>query len=298
MGATHNHHHHHPTSYNKAFFIATSANGIFVVIQILYAIWANSTSLLADAVHNLGDVMGLALAWIANSLLQRKPTSFSTYGLKKSSIMAAMANGLLLIFTCGIIAAEAFYKFISPEPVHAVMVIIVAAIGIVVNGATAALFIRGHNDLNIRGAFLHLFYDALISAGVVVSATLMYFTNWLWLDPLMGLLIAIIIIKGTWTLFKDSFRLMIDAVPKEISLEAVKERLEKIPGVKQVHDLHIWALSTRENALSVHLWMPEENFSDESREKLVHELKHQYRIDHVTVQIERDLSFCEDSCAH
>ena len=148
------------------------------------------------------------------------------------------------------------------------------------------------------GAFLHLFYDALISAGVVVSATLMYFTNWLWLDPLMGLLIAIIIIKGTWTLFKDSFRLMIDAVPKEISLEAVKERLEKIPGVKQVHDLHIWALSTRENALSVHLWMPEENFSDESREKLVHELKHQYRIDHVTVQIERDLSFCEDSCAH
>ncbi len=300
MGATHNHnhHHHHPTSFNRAFFIATLTNGIFVVIQILYAVWANSTSLLADAVHNLGDVMGLVLAWIANSLLLRKPTSFSTYGLKKSSILAAMANGLLLIFTCGIIAAEAFYKLASPEPVHAIMVIIVAAIGIVVNGATAALFIRGHNDLNIRGAFLHLFYDALISAGVVVSATIMYFTHWLWLDPLMGLLIAIIIIKGTWSLFKDSFRLMIDAVPREISLEAVKQHLEQIPGVKQVHDLHIWALSTRENALSVHLWMPEETFSDEAREKLVLELKHQYRIDHVTVQIEQDLTFCEDSCSH
>lgn len=291
-------HHHHPKleNFNNAFLIATLANGIFVIIQILYAIWSNSTSLLADAVHNLGDVMGLALAWLANRLVQQKASDFATFGLKKSSIMAALANGTLLIFSCGIIAAEAFYKLMSPEPIHALMVIVVAAIGVAVNGVTAALFIRGQDDLNIRGAYLHLFYDALVSAGVVVSATLMYFTNWLWLDPLMGLIISIVIIKGTWSLFSDSFRMIIDAVPKSVSLAKVKQRLEAIPGVEQVHDLHIWALSTRENALSAHLWMPNHVLSDPMRQALVGDLKHQYRIDHVTIQVEQNLAFCEDSC--
>ena len=292
-------HHHHPKpeNFNNAFLIATLANAVFVVIQIFYALWSNSTSLLADAVHNLGDVMGLALAWLANSLVQKKASNFSTYGLKKTSIMAALANGLLLMFSCGIIATEAFYKFMSPEPIHALMVIVVAAIGIAVNGLTAALFLRGQDDLNIRGAYLHLFYDALVSAGVVVSATLMYFTNWLWLDPLMGLIISVVIIKGTWSLFSDSFRMIIDAVPKEISLPKVKQRLEAIPGVEQVHDLHVWALSTRENALSAHLWMPTEQLSDTARLALVEEFKQQYRIDHVTIQVEQDLAYCEDSCA-
>ncbi len=294
MGANHDH---HPNEFNRAFFIATLANSIFVIIQIFYAIIANSNSLLADAFHNLGDVLSLILAWIANSLMQRKPTQKASYGLKKSSILAAFANGGLLIFTCGIIVTEAFYKFYTPEPVQAWTVLIVASIGIIVNGATALLFQKGHEDLNIRGAYLHLLYDALVSVGVVVAAVLMMITGWVWLDPLMGLIIAYIILKGTWSLFKDSLHLMMDAVPKYISLTKVKALLESLPGVKQVHDVHIWALSTQENALSAHLWMPDATLSDQTRCELIDLLKAKHHIQHVTIQVEQDLQFCEDGCA-
>jgi len=296
MGGNH-HHHHQPNEFNRAFFIATIANSIFVVIQIIYAVIANSNSLLADAFHNLGDVLSLILAWIANSLMTRKPTHKASYGLKKSSILAAFANGGLLIFTCGIIATEAFYKLLAPEPVHAWTVLIVASIGIAVNGATALLFLKGQEDLNIRGAYLHLVYDALVSVGVVAAALSMMLTGWLWLDPLMGLLIAYIILKGTWSLFKDSLHLMMDAVPKHISLTNVKSLLESLPGVQQVHDVHIWALSTQENALSAHLWMPDALLSDQARSNLITTLKKDYHIQHVTIQVERDLRYCEDGCA-
>jgi len=295
MGEQH-HDHHHPSTYNRAFFIATLANSIFVIVQIFYAIVANSTSLLADAFHNLGDVLSLILAWVANSLMQRKPTDMSSYGLKKSSILAALANGVLLVFTCGIIATEAFYKFLHPAPIHAWTVVIVASIGVLVNGATAALFLRGQDDLNIRGAYLHLFYDALVSVGVVVAAILMMFTGWLWLDPVMSLIIAYVILKGTWSLFTDSLRLMIDAVPKHISLPKVKKRLEAVEGVEEVHDLHIWALSTQETALSVHLYMPEDPLSDEARAQLILSLKDSYKISHSTIQVEQDLNFCQGCC--
>lgn len=297
-GHAHGHAHAAPDSFNRAFLIAVVANGLFVVAQILFSWIANSTSLLADAVHNLGDVLGLVLAWIANGLQKRRPTSATTYGMKKSSILAALANGTLLIFSCGIIATEAVYQLFAPEEVKAVSVMVVAGIGIVVNGATALLFMRGSHDLNIRSAFLHLVYDALISAGVVVAAAILYVTGWLWIDPVVGLLIAAIVLKGTWSLFSDSFRLIIDGVPRQISLYAVREMLLAEPGVKDVHDLHIWAMSTLENALSVHLWMPDTPLSDEARLQLAKRLRETHRIHHATIQVERTQIHCEDACQH
>lgn len=294
----HDHQHSHaaPQDFNRAFFIATVANGLFVLLQIVYAILANSTSLLADAIHNFGDVLSLILAWVANSLMTRKPTLQSSYGLKKSSILASLANGILLVFSCGIIATEALYQFLHPEPVHAQIVMVVASIGILINASTAALFLRGRADLNIRGAWLHLFYDAILSAGVVVAAGIMWLTGWLWVDALMGMLIAIIILRGTWSLFTDSLRLMLDAVPRNISMLEVRQRLLEEPGVEQVHDLHIWALSTRENALSVHLYMPKQALADADRQRLIQELKSRFDIHHSTIQVESDLEYCEDAC--
>ncbi len=284
------------SEWNAAFLIAVSANGLFVVLQIIFAYITNSTSLLADGVHNLGDVLSLVLAWVANSLLKRRPTQRSTYGMKKTSILASFANGALLLFTCGVIATEAIYKLFSPTEVHALGVMIVASIGILVNGATAMLFMRGSEDLNIRVAFLHLAYDALISLGVVLSSALLYWTGWLWLDPLVGILIAVIILKGTWFLFADSFRMIIDGVPRGISIAKVRQRLEEQKNVQEAHDLHIWALSTQENALSVHLWMPDAPLSDEEREKLNDELRSQFNIHHTTIQVERTQLHCADTC--
>ncbi|MBL7480637.1 cation diffusion facilitator family transporter [Legionella bononiensis] len=296
-----NHHDHHGHShgevtYNKSFLIAIIANSVFVVLQIVYAYIANSTSLLADAFHNLGDVLGLILAWIAIGLMSLKPTKKATYGLKKTSILAALVNGGLLIFTCGIIATEAVYKLMSPTEIQAVSVMIVAGIGIIVNGTTALLFLRGSDDLNIRGAYLHLFYDALVSVGVVFSAALLYWTGWLWIDPVVGILIALVILKGTWSLFADSFRLIIDGVPRAISWAAVSEFLISWPGVQSIHDLHIWAMSTKENALSVHLYMPNDFLSDESRAEMVEQLRKQFGIQHVTIQTEKTEKDCNDAC--
>lgn len=292
----HAHEHHGIVTYDKAFLIATIANGIFVVFQIFMAFKANSTSLLADAFHNLGDVLSLILAWVATFLMKLKPTDTTTYGLKKLSILAALINGLILVFTCGIIATEAFYKFFSQAEIHTTSVILVATVGIIINSTTALLFKNGSKDLNIRGAYLHLFYDALISLGVVVSAIIMYFTDWFWIDPLVGLLIALIILKGTWSLFMDSFRLLIDGVPKNISWNTISDFLLTIPGVQGIHDLHIWALSTTENALSVHLYMPEEAFTDKSRALLVEKLRDIFSIQHVTIQIEKTDTDCIDTC--
>ena len=289
-------HTHLAPTFNGAFLMAIIANGLFVICQIFFSYTAHSTSLLADAVHNFGDVLSLALAWIAQGLLKRRPTARSTYGLKKTSILAALSNGILLVFTCGIIATEAMYKFFTPSIVHAGYVMIVAGIGIVVNGVTALLFLRGSNDLNIRAAFLHLMYDAIVSVGVVVSAALLYLTGWLWIDPLVGLLIAVMILKGTWSLFMDSFFLIIDAVPRGIVMTQVRELLSSQPGVCGVHDLHVWALSTQENALSVHLWMPAEGLTDKARQDLSRRLREEHNIHHATVQVERAKGYCDDAC--
>jgi len=296
--ASHDHHNHGPVTYDGAFLIAIIANGLFVVLQIIFAYLSHSTSLLADAFHNLGDVLGLVLAWVATGLMKRMPTMKATYGLKKTSILAALANGILLVFTCGIIATEAVSKLFFPSEIHAVSVMIIASIGIMINFATAFLFKRGSDDLNIRGAYLHLFYDALISMGVVVSAALLYWTSWLWIDPVVGLLIAFIILKGTWSLFVTSFRLIIDGVPEHISWTSVSEFFLSKPGVHDFHDLHIWALSTQENAMSVHLYMPTVHLSDELRAEWVEQLRHEFSIQHVTIQIEKTLTACHDACHH
>lgn len=298
----HHHHHHHeghahpPPAFNRAFLIAIIANGLFVICQVIFAYLANSSSLLADAIHNLGDVLSLILAWIAQSLLKRLPTEQSTYGMKKTSILAALANGLLLVFSCGIIVTEAVSKFIHPSIVQANAVMVIASIGIVVNGATAALFIRGSTDLNIRSAFLHLLFDALISVGVVIAAALIAWTGWLWIDPLVGLLIAVIILKGTWSLFADSFRLIIDGVPRGIAMTKVRKLLSEQAGVQGVHDLHVWALSTQENALSVHLWMPNQQLNDQARHELGKRLRQEHSIHHVTIQVEQTQGHCDDAC--
>ncbi|CEG55792.1 cation diffusion facilitator family transporter [Legionella fallonii] len=293
----HNHSHNHGVvTYDKAFLISIVANGVFVILQIIFAYVAHSTSLLADAFHNLGDVLGLVLAWIATNLMKRKPTEKTTYGLKKASILAALTNGILLVFTCGIIATEAVYKLFSPAEVQAVSVMIVAGIGIIINSGTALLFLRGSDDLNIRGAYLHLFYDALVSVGVVLSAGLLYWTGWLWIDPVVGLLIALVILRGTWSLFADSFRLIIDGVPNNISWNAVSDFLMARPGVQGVHDLHIWAMSTQENAMSVHLYMPHDELTDQARVALVEQLKGQFSIQHCTIQIEKTETDCNDAC--
>lgn len=299
MTAFHQHedgHCSHASQFNNAFLIAIIANGLFVVCQIGFACKANSTSLLADGIHNLGDVLSLIMASVANRLLNYAPTSKATYGMKKTSILAAFANVVLLVFTCGIIATEAVYKFIHPTPVEAFWVMVVAAIGIVVNGATAVLFMRGGSDLNIRAAFLHLLYDALVSVGVVLAAALMVFTGWLWLDPFVGLLIAVIIFKGIWSLLMDSFRLIIDGVPRGIVISKVRHLLLSQSGVQGIHDLHIWALSTKENALSVHLVMPGETLTDPARQALSQRLREEHNIHHTTFQVERVLGFCDDAC--
>lgn len=295
-GHCHAHQVQEKTIFSKAFRIAIIANFSFVIVQVIFGLIANSTSLLADAMHNLGDVLSLVLAWFANSLLNRTPTQTTTYGMKKISILVALVNGFLLVFTCGMIVTEALYKLFTPEPVQALTVMIVATIGILVNGSTAMLFLKGSGDLNVKAAYLHLAYDALISFGVVLGALVIYWTGWLSVDPLIGLVIAFIILKGTWGLFKDSFRLLIDGVPSDISVRAVMEELAAIPGVKQVHDLHIWALSTRENALSVHLWMPDMPLRDEIRQKIEQMLKEKHNIHHTTIQVELALDYCADSC--
>jgi cobalt-zinc-cadmium efflux system protein len=299
MTGHHHHHHDHTvdaTGFNRAFIFAILANSLFVIGQVIFAYRAHSTSLFADAMHNLGDVLGLSLSWVAQGLLKKTPTRRATYGKKKFSILASLANGVLLVFTCGMIASEAIYKLFSPTVVDTNAVMIVAGLGIVVNGLTAIPFWRGSHDLNIRSAFLHLVSDALISVGVVLSAALLAWTGYLWIDPLMGLVIALIILKGTWSLFTGSLRLIADGVPDHIILNDVRTLLAQLPRVSGVHDLHVWALSTQENALSVHLWMPEAPLSDEERIILAQRLHDEHHIHHVTIQVERSEGSCVDSC--
>jgi cobalt-zinc-cadmium efflux system protein len=245
---------HAPASFGKAFAIGTTLNAGFVVAQIFYGLAAHSVALLADAVHNLGDVLGLLIAWGAVMLARRLPTPARTYGWGRSTILASLTNAVVLLFGCGAIAVEAVRRFNDPAPVGGSTVMWVAAAGIVINGATALLFMRGRkHDLNIKGAFLHMAADAAVSAGVVVAGLLMILTGWYWLDPVTSLLIVAVITIGTWNLLRDSANLALDAVPDGIDLAGVDTALRGLPGVIDVHDLHIWALSTADTALTAHL---------------------------------------------
>lgn len=295
----HGHHHHVDISgqgFNRAFAIATMANLAFTLIEAGYAVVAHSTSLLADAGHNLGDVMGLLFAWIASYLLTKPSTDRYSYGFKRTSILAALANALLLVATCSIIVYEAIYHIVRPEHVNTLTVMIVALIGILVNGGTAMLFMKGQDDLNIRGAFLHLAGDALVSFGVVIAAIVIHYTGWFIVDPIAGLGIVAIILISTWRLLRHSLDMILDAVPYNVDRSAVLAYLKTQPDVAMVHDLHIWSLSTNETAMTAHLIIPTGTPSDNEYARMSDDLRKQFRINHVTLQVE--LGDTEAECAH
>ena len=287
MSHNHSHHEHsHSTTFGRAFAIGVALNLSFVIIEAVYGRMANSIALIADAGHNLGDVLSLLLAWGATILAQRQPTRNRTYGLRRASILAALINAAILLVTLGGIAVEAIRRFGEPANTNARMVMVVAAIGIAVNGVTAYLFATGHNDINIKGAFTHMMADAVIALGVVVAGAAMLYTGWLWLDPAVSLVIAVIILVGTWGLLRDSVNLALDAVPSGIDCGSVEKYLGGLPQVAGVHDLHVWGMSTTETALTAHLVIRDPGVDNRFLAETEHELHHRFGIEHVTLQLE------------
>ncbi|RBP01051.1 cobalt-zinc-cadmium efflux system protein [Roseiarcus fermentans] len=282
-------HAHAPADFGAAFAIGITLNVGFVAIEAAYGVIANSVALLSDAGHNLGDVLGLAAAWIASILVKRAPTARFTYGLRGSSILAALFNAVFLLLTVGAISWEAVLRFADPAPVAEKTVMIVAAVGVLVNGVTAWLFASGQKgDINLRGAFLHMASDALVSAGVVVAGLVILLTGWLWLDPLTSLVVNAVIVWGTWGLLRDSLGMSMAAAPAGVDPGQVRSFLAGRPGVSAVHDLHIWPISTTETALTCHLVMPAGHPGDAFLHGLAVDLARRFRIGHPTVQIETD----------
>jgi len=280
-------HSHAPASFDRAFLIGIALNTGFVIAEATYGVLANSLALIADAGHNLSDVLGLLLAWVAASLARRLPTERYTYGMKRTPILASLANAMLLLVASGAIVWEAVQRFSDPAPVAEMTVIWVALIGIAINGATALGFMAGRKgDLNIRGAFLHMVADAVVSLGVVLSALVVLYTGWQWVDPLVSIAIAVVIVIGTWSLLKDSINLALDAVPSSIDRSAIETYLNALPGVSEIHDLHIWAMSTTEVALTVHLVRPGATLDDGLLAQACRDLSTRFGIAHATLQIE------------
>lgn len=294
-GHDHSSHAHAPADYGRAFLIGTVLNLGFVAIEAGYGFAANSVALLADAGHNLSDVAGLLIAWGAATLAKRRPTATYTYGLRRSSILAALFNAVFLLVAIGAIAWEALNRIAQPQPVEGGTVMAVAAVGIVVNGVTAWLFASGRKgDINIRGAFLHMAADAAVSAGVVVSGFLILRTGWLWLDPVTSLVIVAVILIGTWGLLRDSVAMALDRVPDGIVPHEVEAALTGLPGVARVHDLHIWSISTTDVALTCHLVMPGGCPGDEFLHGTSAMLHDRFEIGHSTIQVERNE---DEACA-
>jgi cobalt-zinc-cadmium efflux system protein len=291
-GAGGHHHHHAPQEgQGRTFALAVGLNVLIVVVQAVYGVLAHSTALLADAGHNLSDVLGLLLAWGAVWLGKRSPNAKYTFGMGSSSILASLANAALLLFACGAIVLEAIQRLFNPAPVAGLDVFVVATLGLVVNGFSAWLFMRGSKeDLNVRGAFLHMAADAAISAAVAVSGLIILFTGWSWLDPLMSLVVVSVIVWGTWGLGRDAMRLAMAAVPPGVDMTRIRTYLTQLPGVRDVHDLHVWALSTTENALTVHLVMPQGHPGDAFVQTVVTTLRTDYAMHHSTVQVEFGVS--------
>lgn len=280
--------HNHYTKYNKLFAVGIALNVIYIVLELVYGFISNSIALIADAGHNLSDVLGLLLAWGATYLAAKAPTEKRTYGYRKTTILASLINAVVLLIAVGAIVYEAVKRFIEPQPVPGETIIIVAAIGFVINLITALLFITDRKkDLNIKGAFLHMAADAGVSLGVAAGGLIILFTGWLWIDPLISLIVAVIITIGTWDLLRESLNLSLDAVPQKIDIESVRNYLQSLEGVTDVHDLHIWAMSTRETALTVHLRKPGAEYEDKFIEKINRELDEKFGIDHTTIQVEK-----------
>lgn len=277
---------HDSADFNRAYAIGIALNTVFVAVEAFYGWRVNSLALLADAGHNLSDVAGLAVAWggaLAGSL---RPDARYTYGLKRASILAAFANAVLLLVAMGSLAWEAIGRLGAPQPVQGATLMLVAGVGIAVNLGTALLFLRGrHGDMNVRGAFLHMSGDALVSAGVVVAGALALRFGWNWLDPVTSLVIALVIVLSTWSLFRQSLHLLFDGVPEGIDLHAVRRELEALPGVERVHDLHVWATGTTQTVLTAHLVMPAGHPDDAFFEAATSRLRSHFGIEHVTLQV-------------
>ncbi|MYM98746.1 cation diffusion facilitator family transporter [Duganella vulcania] len=282
------HHHHHgdPNTMGRAFAVAIVLNTAFVAIEFFYGFLANSTALMADAGHNLSDVLGLMLAWGAAILAKRVPNGRYTYGLRSTSMLAALFNSMLLMAACGAIAWEAVQQLVHPEPVAGLTVSVVAGVGILVNGFSAWLFMSGSkDDINVRGAYLHMAADAAISLGVLVAGVIVRYTGWNWLDPLVSAVIVAIIVYSTWSLLKQAMRMMLAAVPDNLDHAEVEQFLRAQPGVTDVHDVHIWSMSTTENALTAQLVTPAGHPGDAAMDAISMQLKEQFSIDHSTLQV-------------
>lgn len=291
MAHDHSHSHDHaPANFDRAFAIGIALNLGFVAVEGFYGWQAQSLALLADAGHNLSDVAGLVLAWVAALAARLAPNSRYTYGRQRASILAAFTNAVLLLVAMGSLLWEAIHRLREPAGTEGMTIIVVAAIGVLINGLTALLFMRGgKDDMNIRGAYLHMAADALVSLGVVAAGVIYLVTGWTWLDPVVSMLIALVIVAGTWSLFRQSLHLLFDGVPDHVELAAVDAWLRGQPGVSDVHDLHVWAMSTTGVALTAHIVMPAGHPGDDELARIAHELHHRFDVDHPTLQVEMSI---------
>jgi len=291
------HHHHHHDSVNRAFLFGIALNIVFVIIESGFGLSAGSLSLLTDAGHNLGDVAGLVLIVLAIRLSKRKPNEKFTYGYGKTTILVALANAVTLLIAVGAIGWEAVSRLQNPLPIEGKTIAWVAFAGILINGATALLFMKNQEkDLNAKGAFLHMAADALVSLGVLVSGIIIFYTQWFWLDAVISIVIMVVIVISSWRLLNDSLRLTLDGVPSDINMEGIRKYLLGIKGVTGVHDLHIWAMSTSATALTVHLVMPNE-METSLLSTINADLHSQFHIDHTTIQVEKSQEVeCEQRC--
>jgi len=276
-----------PLSMNRAFLAGILLNTGFLLVEVFYGLRSHSLSLVADAAHNFGDVLGLALAWLAAWLVVRQATARRTYGYRRAGILAALVNGMLLLAATGGILWEALRRFWHPEPAQGMTMIVVAAIGTAINLGSALFFLKGsHGDLNVRGAFLHLMADAGVSLGVVAAGVGLLLTGWNWLDPAISLVVGVVVLVGAWPLFKSALDLVLDAVPAHVDPDIVRDFLLASPGVGGLHDLHVWALSTTSTALSVHLVVDPGTDAFRLVAELAHEIEDRFQIDHATLQAE------------
>jgi cobalt-zinc-cadmium efflux system protein len=299
MEHAHSHSHEHSvvlSNVNAAFITGIVLNFLFVVVEVIAGLWIHSLSLLSDAGHNLADVGALALSLLAFRLLKVKPTDQYTYGFRKTSILVALFNAVVLLVSIGAIVYEAIHRLLNPQPLPGTTVALVAGIGIVINSVTALLFFREKDkDMNIKSAYLHLMSDAIVSLGLVAGGIVIYYTNWFWIDSALSILIAIVILFTTWRLLRSSLRLSLDGVPENIHIDDIKAAAMKVKGVKDLHHIHIWAISTTENAMTAHLVLSNET-TTEQEQIIKHQLKHEFvhkNINHITIETERENEPCE-----
>ncbi len=296
----HTHHHHDPsaklTNLNAAFIIGISLNLLLVIVQVIVGLIIHSLSLLSDAGHNFADVGSLAISLLAFQLLKVKSNKQYTYGYRKVSVLTALFNTMVLLVSIGAILYEAAHRMMNPEPIQGITIAIVSGVGIIINVVSALFFLRDKDkDLNVKSAYLHLMSDAVISFGLVIGGVIIYFTNWFWIDSLLSVIVAVVILVATWRLFKDSVRLSLDGVPHDIDFDNIKATAMRVEGVKGFHHIHIWAISTTENALTAHLVLaPDVTHEQEQdiKHKLKHELEHK-NIQHITLETERENEPCE-----